>query len=83
MMKTLVKERFYLIPSIYQVVHDEPAPSLQDPVELSKHFDDVYKLYLRRLSDFEMTNQIDHTRENELTSLLSELIRVKRQLNEG
>lgn len=82
-MKIIVKDLPYLIPSMYQIIRDEADDFVQDPVELSKHFDDVYKLYLRRLGEFEMSTSSDNVREGELTTLLSELIRVKRQLNES
>jgi hypothetical protein len=76
-MKTKVLDRHYLIPSMYQVVREESG---QAPEELAEHFNDLYKLYLRRLALFEMQSTTDTARENELTSLLSELIKVKREL---
>ncbi len=80
-MKTQVKNRPYLIPSFYQLLQDEAVQySTFSPVELENHFNDVYKLYLRRLSDFEMMTGTDSKVENELTSILSELIRVKHLL---
>ena len=76
-MKILVKERSHFIPSIYSIVQDLPT---QNREELALHFNDVYKLYLRRLSDFEINPEVDEKTENELASILSELITVKRKL---
>ena len=77
-MKTKVLEKYYSILSPYQIIREDGS---YDKEELNRHFDDISKLFLKRLSDFGLRAESDELSDNQLVNLLNELIETKRLLS--
>ncbi|HEY9583685.1 MAG TPA: hypothetical protein VJI66_01825 [Candidatus Paceibacterota bacterium] len=57
--------------------------SLEEIGVLEKYFNDVYNLFLRKLSSFAMFGHTDDEETTKLQALLQELIKVKKLLGKG
>ena len=81
---------------LFRLLHDEPAkapfpgeaPSaapkrIDGKVLLESYFNDLYKMFVRRLSSFECTAKASDEEQTRLKALLDELIRVKGMLYEA
>ena len=79
-MKTIVKERPYIIPSMYRIIRDEGE---NKAVVLERHFNDLYKFYLRKLGVFEAESYFDETAVQELSGVFQELIKLKKLIEDG
>lgn len=67
-----------------RLVHDFPDEAhLNSDLVLEGYFNDIYKLFLRKLVDFEFSPKIESAKTETLKSLLIELIRVKEFLVSG
>jgi hypothetical protein len=60
------------------VLHD--APIDEKTRELQLYFNDLYQVFMHRLSEFAMTDTIPATEEERLAKMFLELIKTKRTL---
>jgi hypothetical protein len=67
-------------PSIIFTVRDGGG-SLNDIELLEKYFNDIYNLFLRKLSNFAIFEKLDDDETMKLQALLQELIKVKKIMN--
>jgi hypothetical protein len=72
---------FYSIPQITLSIRDEEKPEGNYKI-LEQYYNDIYKLFLNKLSQFDMSAHMADTEIKKLTSLLAEIIHVKQVLEE-
>lgn len=67
----------YSFTDLLLVLHDAPAASDRNKHILGMYFNDVYKLLVSRLAQFESSSDASQSDANRIRSLVDELIRVK------
>ena len=65
-------------PSIIFTIRDQGFVSDDNIDILEKYFNDIYNLFLRKLSSFAMFEQTNDEESTKLQALLQELIKVKK-----
>lgn len=70
-------------PSAVYVVRDGQSPILDNIDILEKYFNDIYNLFLRKLSSFAMFENTDDEDSTKLQALLQELIKVKKLIEDA
>jgi hypothetical protein len=60
------------------VLHD--APSDPETTELQTYFNDLYQVFLHRLSEYAITDTVPEKEEDRLAGMFLELIKTKRTL---
>lgn len=68
-------------PSIIYTIRDKGVATVEDIGVLEKYFNDVYNLFLRKLSSFAMFESTTHEETMKMQALLQELIKVKDLIN--
>jgi hypothetical protein len=84
----MIQEKIYTISHQNFFVRDVPVPSPLTPEEkdqgkykiLEKYFDDLYKLFVHKLGDFDCAPSVNSETKKKLKSLLNELIHIKELL---
>ncbi len=67
-----------------RLVHDMPDEAhLKSDLVLEGYFNDLYKLFIRRLVEFEYGATFDKEKNGKLTALLEELLRIKEFIING
>ncbi len=76
-MEKNISERAYMLDlSLVSVINDMPGQGHKSLV-LESYFNDLYKLTIRKLAEFECQSKVFEAETKRLRSLLEELIKVK------
>ena|SRR5581483_6303816 len=65
-----------------QLIHDEETQVTDNRILLEGYFNDLYKLFLRKLAAFDCQSTVDDKERKKLRLLLDEMIKVKGILSE-
>lgn len=69
--------RSYVIQSPFFTVHERAVTEDEKGESLEKYFNDVYKMFLRKLTVFEAKHSVDPIERTHLEVMFSEFIRIK------